>query len=132
MKATAGRPPWFLIRSENLASSPIATNASANQTVRRLLRKPATCFVVSVGTRKENNKEAARKPSTNFGNLSHTMEAPLPSVDDSAEGFFFNVHQAAIKIAATPMSTFWENLTITPAFTANGPTSCAAAVTDAV
>src|SRR4028119_806154 len=110
----------------------MATKASANQTVRNVLSMPATCLVRSGGITKENNREAARKPSTNFGNLSHIIDKPFPSVVASAEGFFFKVHQAAIKTAATPINTFWENFTITPAFIASGPTNCAAAVTDAV
>lgn len=114
----AGRPPCILTRSENLASSPIATKAKANQTVRNAFKHPLTCLRVSAGIRNEKINDAAIKPNTNLGNRSHITPIPLPSVLSDDAGFFFTIHQAAIKKAATPINTFCENFIITPAFNA--------------
>ena len=131
IKANAGLPSCTLNKSKNRASNPIDTNARANHIVRKLLRIPLTCLPVSAGITKEKTNDAAIKPRTNFGNLSHIsfMEGfswvPVAAV-------FLKTHQAAIKNAANPIKTFCENLTMTPALVAAGPTNSAAAVTDAV
>ncbi len=72
------------------------------------------------------------KPNTNFGNLSQMIFKPGLPVFVPCAGFFLTIHHAAIKKAANPISTFWENFTMMPAFVATGPTNSEAAVTDAV
>src|SRR5262245_25895894 len=109
-------------------SSPMQTNASANhQTLisPSALRVP---FTSSGESRKENTAEATTKPSTNLGNRSQITAAlgRSPVVAPS-----LNAHQIASMNAATPISAFCENLTITPVFMAASLTSAPAATTDA-
>ena len=81
--------PGFFTRSANLASSPIDTNAKANQRVRNAFKKPDTCLVVSAGIRNEKRSEATIKPTTNFGNRSQ-MTARVGFVSAAtADGCFF-------------------------------------------
>src|SRR5499426_4297742 len=110
-------------------SSPMQTKASANHQVRispSALRVPATS---SGDSANENTADASTKPSTNFGNRSQITDAlgrwpPAAPVVLSA-------HQIASAKAATPISAFCENFTITPVFMAASEISAPAATTEA-
>lgn len=55
---------------------PIEMNAMANHTVRKPFKVGPPLFAVVGDNRKENTKEAAIKPNTNFGNRYHIIFNP--------------------------------------------------------
>ena len=89
------------------------------------LRVPET---ISGGSRKEKIADAMTKPMTNFGKRSQITAAlglsPVCAPCRSA-------HQIASMKAATPISAFCENFTITPVFIAASLISAPAATTEA-
>src|SRR5262245_52892032 len=104
------------------------TNASANHQVLispSALRVPLTSSGESAN---ENTAEDARKPITNLGKRCQITAAlgRSPVLAPS-----LNAHQIASAKAATPMSAFCENLTITPVFMAASLMSAPAATTEA-
>src|SRR4029450_13802869 len=115
--------------SENLVSSPIEANARANHQVLR----PASRFFVSLtragGSRNDNTNEAATNASTNLGNRSQTMAALGPRPDRPGS---FRLHQIVRMNAASPIRTFCESFTTTPAFRATPLIISPAATTDAL
>src|SRR5262249_44008780 len=128
MNASAGRPRSVVASSTKRVSSPKQTKASANHQVRI---SPSALFVplTSSGeSAKEKMADAATKPSTNFGKRSQITAALGRSPVEEPS---LNAHQIASRNAATPISAFCENLTITPVFMAVSLTSAPAATTDA-
>ena len=104
--------------------NPIDTNASANHIVRKLLRIPLTCLRYRLGLKRKINDAAI--------NQEQILEMIFPyavlrkvSPDYPVAVDFFTTHHAAIKNAAIPINTFCENLTMTPALVAAGPTNSA-------
>src|SRR5262245_57296675 len=106
------------------------TKASANHQVRispSALRVPATS---SGDSANENTADASTKPMTNFGNRSQITDA-LGRSPPPAAPVVLNAHQIASAKAATPISAFCENFTITPVFIAASEMSAPAATTEA-
>src|SRR5919106_3337703 len=104
------------------------TKASANHQVRispSALRVPATSSGASAN---ENTADATTKPITNFGKRSQITPALGRS---PVAAPVLNVHQIASAKAATPISAFCENFTITPVFMAASEISAPAATTEA-
>jgi hypothetical protein len=104
------------------------TKARANQAVRSAASVPFVALTVAGSRTKENRTDTATNPSTNLGNRSQMTRAlgrapPAPPPLRS-------VHQSESAKAATPMSTFWENFTTTPAFMAASEMSAPAPTTD--
>src|SRR5262245_62868585 len=104
------------------------TKASANHQVRIAPSAPRVPATSSGDSANENTAEAATKPSTNFGKRSQ-ITATLGRSPVAAPAL--NVHQIASAKAATPISAFCENFTITPVFMAVSEISAPAATTEA-
>src|SRR5262245_28556555 len=104
------------------------TKASANHHVLISPSAERVPLTSSGDSAKENTADASTKPITNFGKRSQITPAlgrsPVAAPARSA-------HQIASAKAATPISAFCENLTITPVFIAASEISAPAATTDA-
>ena len=102
--------------------------ARANQIVRRPPSVPFVAVTVAGSSTNENTTDAATNPSTNFGKRSQMTRRARPLAARPCR--FRNVHQTESANAATPMSTFCENFTTTPAFIAASLMSAPAATTE--
>ena len=79
-KAYKGFRLLVLSKSEKFVSSPILVNASANHNPCKFFKPSFTSPIAAALIKKENNKEAPMKPSTNFGKRSHiTLKVGLLS-----------------------------------------------------
>ena len=112
----------------NLVSSPIETKARENQTLRRFVITGFAEVAVEAGRMNENKSDVPIKPRTNFGKRLQMTAAPVLSRprEDLA------LHHTERMNAATPISTFWEKLTMVPIFVAVSPINSPAATTEPV
>src|SRR5262249_27297891 len=117
----------MLTNSVKRVSRPMQVKARPNQTTRRAASAPLVALTVASSIRNEKTIEAIMKPRTNFGKRSQ-MTPALGRSPFSVP--FLNVHQSDIRKAATPIKTFCENFTMTPAFIAGSLMSAPAATTE--
>src|SRR5262249_49408334 len=104
------------------------TKASANHQVLISVSAERVPFTSSGDSANENTAEASTKPITNFGKRSQITAALGRS---PVVARCLNAHQIASMKAATPISAFCENLTMTPVFIAESLTSAPEATTEA-